>query len=111
MRRGGRFPGLPRGIETTGRKRAPKGRSVRAGVSRSVLSGAYVDFYGGAWYGPDAQDFQGVAGCRLFAFFDGAAGARGYFFALHGDPGGEAWPVGWALFGDYAVDGSEAVGL
>src|SRR5919112_521235 len=70
-----------------------------------------MDFHGGAWDGSDAQDFQGIAGCDLLALFDGAARARGHFFGLDGDPGGEARPVGRALLGNHAVDGPQAVRL
>src|SRR4051794_5091433 len=70
-----------------------------------------VNLDGGAWDGSDAEDLQCVAGRGLFALLDRTTGARGHFLALHGDPGGEARPMGWSLFGDHAVNGPEAVGL
>src|SRR5918911_599751 len=70
-----------------------------------------MDFDRCARDGTDAQDLQCRAGGGLLALFDGAALAGGYLPAVHGDPGREARAVSGPLLGDYAVRGSQAVGL
>src|SRR5215208_6056058 len=66
---------------------------------------------GRAWNGADAEDLQRGTGCSLLALFYGAAFTGGDFFAVNGDPRGEAGPVGRSLLGDDAVRWSQPVRL
>src|ERR671914_2723602 len=97
--------------------RTPHHRKVRWGSFHlkpeacvaSLRADVYLD--GRAWDGADAEDLQRVPGSGLFALFYGAAFTGGYFFSVHGDPGGKAGPVGRPLLGDDAVRRPEAVCL
>src|SRR5215211_3189184 len=80
-------------------------------VTHLAQLGAYVYLDGGAWDGADAEDLQRVSGCGLLALFYGAAFTGGDFASVHGDPGGEAGPVGRPLLRDHAVRRPETVRL